>query len=257
MNHLAGGLLVERDVRGRQACTTQKIPDVDKDFTKVAFASGRKELELSASRAGIRTESMTDLSSAADGILLSLMLAGDEGAFTTLYRRRQGGIYRFALQMSGLHAVAEDVTQEVFLTLMREGGRYDAGRGSVAGYLLGIARNHVLRVLERSRVNVPLPGDDEPHPAGTADPMAEMARNETIKSVRLAVLALPAHYREVVVLCDLQEMDYLDVAEALGCAVGTVRSRLHRARGLLLGKLRAIRGEGPVARAALPERCTT
>jgi RNA polymerase sigma-70 factor (ECF subfamily) len=60
-----------------------------------------------------------------------------------------------------------------------------------------------------------------------------------IASVRQAVLALPPHYREVVVLCDLHEMSYADAAEALGCAVGTVRSRLHRARALLVEKLRA------------------
>ena len=214
-------------------------------------------LELSARRSGIHTEGMTDLNSLSDGALLSRMLAGDEAAFTTLYRRRQRTIYRFALQMSGSEAVAEDVTQEVFLTLMREGSRYRESRGSVTGFLFGIARNYVLRALERGRAHAPLPEDDEPHPAGRVDLLADLTRNETIASVRQAVLALPAHYREVVVLCDLQEMDYLDAADALGCAVGTVRSRLHRARGLLLEKLRAIRGEGPAARVAVPARCAT
>jgi hypothetical protein len=86
-----------------------------------------------------------------DTDLLRRMLAGDEEAFTALYRRRQGGVYRFALQMSGSEAVAEDVVQETFMVLMREGGNFDAGRGSVSAYLYGIARNHVLRAFDRER----------------------------------------------------------------------------------------------------------
>src|SRR6185503_13080621 len=73
-----------------------------------------------------------------------------------------------------------------------------------------------------------------------ADPLADLTRNEMVETVRAAVLALPAHYREVVVLCDLHEMSYLEAAEVLGCAIGTVRSRLHRARAILVEKLRVL-----------------
>ena len=69
-------------------------------------------------------------------------------------------------------------------------------------------------------------------------------RNETIGRVRQAVLSLPANYREVVVLCDLQEMSYEEAAAALRCAIGTVRSRLHRGRSLLMEKLREFRKPG-------------
>jgi RNA polymerase sigma-70 factor (ECF subfamily) len=72
----------------------------------------------------------------------------------------------------------------------------------------------------------------------TESPLEDLSRTETIESVRRSVLALPERYREVVVLCDLQEMSYVEAAEVLGCAVGTVRSRLHRARALLIEKLR-------------------
>jgi RNA polymerase sigma-70 factor (ECF subfamily) len=182
---------------------------------------------------------MTDLTALPDATLLRRMTAGDEAAFTVLYRRRQGGIYRYALQMSGSEAIAEDVTQEVFLLLIREGGGYDPSRGSVQAFLYGVARNHVLRVLERNRERIPLEEDVEPSTAAASDALANLTREEMLASVRQAVLALPAHYREVVVLCDLEEMDYAGAAAVLGCAVGTVRSRLHRARGLLLEKLRA------------------
>lgn len=185
-----------------------------------------------------------------DEELLRLSLAGDESAFAALYGRRQAGVYRFALQMCGSESVAEDVTQEVFMALIRESAaQFDASRGALSSYLYGIARNQVLRRLERERHFVPLDDEQEGADAAAAaerfvsrpDPLLEMARAETIESVRQAVLALPAHYREVVVLCELHEMSYAEAAEVLGCAVGTVRSRLHRARALLVERLGALR----------------
>jgi RNA polymerase sigma-70 factor (ECF subfamily) len=180
-----------------------------------------------------------------DAELLRLMLAGDEEAFTTLYRRRQGGVYRFALQMSGSEALAEDVVQETFIVLMRAGSGFDPSRGSVAAYLYGIARNHVLRAFERERALVQFDdeaeeGCDAPHENFIArhDPLGDLTRGETVERLRQAVLALPAHYREALVLCELHEMSYAEAADALGCAVGTVRSRLHRARAMLAEKLR-------------------
>jgi RNA polymerase sigma-70 factor (ECF subfamily) len=177
-----------------------------------------------------------------DADLLRLMMAGDEAAFTTLYRRRQGGIYRFALQMTGSPALAEDVTQEVFLVLMRQAVRFDPERGTVASFLYGIARNHMLRRLEQERRFVALAADDED--GGTienlcaeSDPHAELASKEAVETVRRAVLSLPERYREAVVLCDLHELSYEDAANIIDCAVGTLRSRLHRGRALLSEKL--------------------
>jgi len=180
-----------------------------------------------------------------DSELLRSMLAGDEEALALLYRRRQGGIFRFALQMSGSKTIAEDVTQEVFLFLMREGHVFDPARGSVSAFLMGVARNHVLRRLRVEHLLAPL-GDDSDddgpfvHPSSELCPLDDLTRAETIESVRKAVLSLPSKYREVVVLCELQDISYGETAEILGCAIGTVRSRLHRARALLLEKLRPV-----------------
>lgn len=190
---------------------------------------------------------MTVSTTPSDAELLRLMSAGDEDAFTTLYRRRHGGVYRFALQMSGSEAIAEDVTQEVFMVLMRDAQNYDPSRGSLAAYLYGIARNHVLRAFEKDRSFVALSDDAEDGDASNVhegliandDPLGDLTRGEMVERLRQAVLALPAHYREVVVLCELHEMSYLETADALGCAVGTVRSRLHRARSMLVEKMRA------------------
>jgi RNA polymerase sigma-70 factor, ECF subfamily len=179
-----------------------------------------------------------------DSELLRSMLAGDEEALSVLYRRRQGAVYRFALQMSGSKTVAEDVTQEVFLFLMRDGHVFDPARGSVSAFLLGVARNYVLRRMRVEQQLTPLGDDfddDVPvlHASTDLCPLEDLTRAETIESVRRAVLSLPSKYREVVVLCELQDISYGETAEILGCAIGTVRSRLHRARALLLAKLRS------------------
>ena len=178
-----------------------------------------------------------------DNDLLRLMLAGDEEALALLYRRRQGSVYRFALQMSGSRSIAEDVTQEVFLFLMREGHVFDDSKGTVGAFLLGVTRVHVRRRLRAEHRLEPLgddSDDDDLFMQSTTDvcPLEDLTRAETIESVRKAVLSLPPKYREVVVLCELQDVSYGETAEILGCAIGTVRSRLHRGRALLLAKLR-------------------
>jgi len=203
---------------------------------------------------------MTSKGQLSDSELLKLTLAGSEEALSILYCRRQHNIYQFALQMSGSPEISEDVTQEVFMVLIRQGGTFDETRGSLNSFLLGIARNLVRRKMNREQFYVSLDGDtddlripDECHQSRNLTD--ELARDETIELVRKAVLSLPARYREVVVLCDLQEMTYLEAASVLNCAVGTVRSRLHRARTLLLEKLRPISEGGSAAAALRSARC--
>ena len=194
-----------------------------------------------------------------DEDLLIRIHSGDENAFVSVYRRRQGAIYRFALHMSGSQTVAEDITQEVFLTLLRDAGGYDPERGSLSGYLFGIARKLVLRHVERGRLDVALDAGIEeaalPAMAVDEDPLAGLTRREGMEALRRAVLALPRRYREVVVLCDLEEMDYADAAVALGCPIGTVRSLLHRALALLLDKLNQERNGRTSVRSLNPARC--
>ena len=193
--------------------------------------------------------------------LLQAMRAGDEDALAALYRRRQPVIYLFALQMCGSQELAEDITQEVFMVLMREAHTFDPGRGSLSAFLMGIARHHVRRRLQRERFYVSMNETSDSDivtgegPVTALGPLDEMSRTEAIASVRRAVLALPERYREVVVLCDLQEMSYGETAEILGCAIGTVRSRLHRARALLIEKLRPAREEDAASATVKSTRC--
>jgi RNA polymerase sigma-70 factor (ECF subfamily) len=174
--------------------------------------------------------------------LLLRMLAGDEQAFTALYRRRHGAIYRFALQMTGSVVIAEDVTQEVFMELIEHGRRFDPSRGALRSFLYGVARNLVLRRIDKERPGN-LESGTEPameHFPAVEDALGDLTRRETIEQVRRAVSSLPAVYREAVVLCDLQDLSYDEAAQILNCPVGTVRSRLNRGRGMLAQKLRLL-----------------
>jgi RNA polymerase sigma-70 factor, ECF subfamily len=200
--------------------------------------SARQRESISKADADRRNQLMLESPSRSDGDLLRLLSNGDEKAFLEFYRKHQSLVYRFALQMSGKTQIAEEVTQDVFMVVMNSSARYDSERGSVAAFLYGIARNFVLRALERERPYVTVLAD-LPQVAAEQDIFGELAQNERIETLRKAVLALPPAYREVLVLCDLHERDYAEAASALGCAIGTVRSRLHRARALLAEKMRA------------------
>ena len=178
-----------------------------------------------------------------DDDLIAGIAGGDREAFAALYRRRRPDVYRFVLHVSGSPQVADDVSQDVFVAVINHAGRYRSGRSGVVPWLLGIARNHVRRWVAHERTAVSLANDDEePSAARTptvdTDPLANLSRRRDVAALRRAVLALPVKYREAVVLCDLHELSYAGAAAALGCAIGTVRSRLHRGRAMLAKRLR-------------------
>lgn len=166
---------------------------------------------------------------------------GDATAFSTLFARYQGPIFRYAAHMCGRDA-ADDVVQETFLAVLRGTGQYDASRGAVASYLFGIARHFVLkRLTSRELASFDRESDDQCCEISSELPtiLEVMTRIETIEAVRAAVRSLPTVYREVVVLCELQEMSYEAAAGIAECPIGTIRSRLHRAKALLTSKLSA------------------
>lgn len=177
-----------------------------------------------------------------DEDLLTLALAGDEDAFTALYRRRQAPVYRFALHMTGSPHVAEEVTQDVFVFLAQRGRDFDPTRAPLGAYLFGVARNYIRRARERSYSDALHTSPAEDHAdslVAEGDAVEDIARGQLSSAIWKAVLSLPEHYREVVVLCDLHESSYAEAAAALGCAIGTIRSRLHRAHEMLAKKLRS------------------
>ena len=169
-------------------------------------------------------------------------LAGSGEAMAALYRRHGGLVYRFTLQMSRDAAVAEEITQEVFLALLTQIGRFDAGRATLSTWLCGIARRQLWKYLERSEPAVLFDFDEE----SVAElrcpgdgPVELLLRCEAVAVVRAGMNALPPALREVVILCALEEMSYEQAAQVLDVPLGTVRSRLHRAKGQLARLLRA------------------
>src|SRR4029453_17068986 len=164
----------------------------------------------------------------ADSELQKRLLSGDKEAFAELYRRHQRNVYSFALQMTGARELAEDVTQEVFMLLIRETVLYDEKRGSLKSFLLGVTRNFVLRRLKQERAFVSIESAEDQSILESAEGES-LTQNESIREMHQAILGLPPHYREVVVLCELQELSYAEAAGVVGCAIGTIRSRLHRA----------------------------
>jgi RNA polymerase sigma-70 factor (ECF subfamily) len=180
---------------------------------------------------------MGDHEARPDRDLLRRFGAGDREAFTALYRAHYPAVFRFALYMTGDAIRAGEIVQDVFVWLVHHPGEFDPGRGELPAFLGGVARKLLQRRQNLERRWLPL---DEAALAPARGSGAEFARGmekrQDIAELRKAIAALPERYREALVLCDLEEKSYQQAAEELGCALGTVRSRLHRARELLVRK---------------------
>jgi RNA polymerase sigma-70 factor (ECF subfamily) len=178
---------------------------------------------------------MVEHSRIPDDLLIARIADGDRDAFAELYQRHRSIVCRFAAHMCGSTSAAEDVVHEAFVAVIESAARYRPGQTDARLWLLGIARNHARRARSVRRM---LSLQDEEESGASAltvesDPAGDLDRRRHLISLRKAIVALPVRYREVVVLCDLHELSYADAAAALGCAIGTVRSRLHRGRTLL------------------------
>jgi RNA polymerase sigma-70 factor (ECF subfamily) len=169
-----------------------------------------------------------------DRELLRRFRAGDRDAFTAIYRAHQACVFRFARLMTGDPMKAAEITQDVFVWLIHHPGDFDPERGSLSGFLVGVARKFLKRRYSEEQRWVPL---DEGMAETAAAQEPEDDGGHDADLLRQAIAALPVRYREVVVLCSLEGKSYDDAAAIVDCAVGTVRSRLHRARALLARKM--------------------
>jgi RNA polymerase sigma factor (sigma-70 family) len=193
----------------------------------------------------------------ADADLVVRAAAGDKEAFGAIFERYQHVVYRFARAMTGSRDAAEDVTQEVFVVLIRELHRYQPERAMLSTYLYGIARNVSRDRLRRDRRlltfltrGVMLTADVQPD-----DPFANVATVEIGIEVRRALARMPVKHREVVVLCDLHGLSYAEVGIVLRITTAAVRARLHRGRHLLRQRLlRTKPGGAQTARSSI--RCS-
>jgi RNA polymerase sigma-70 factor (ECF subfamily) len=180
----------------------------------------------------------------AENALLSRMKQGDEAAFVALYRRHRDAVYRFALLYCGSAAAAADVTQDTFIHFIGNPNQYDPTRGAIGAWLCGVARN-MARKQFRHREDATDPAtlqDDALLDEARIDrdtPLDRVLRSEAAEEVRHALAGIAPHYRDVLILCELSELTYAEAAQACGIDIGTVRSRLHRARAQLAQRLAA------------------
>jgi RNA polymerase sigma-70 factor (ECF subfamily) len=178
----------------------------------------------------------------AEHALLARMTRGDEGAFLALYRRHRDIVHRFALLYCGSPAAAADVTQDTFVHLITQPQQYDPARGGVGAWLCGVARNLARRQAGAREVATD-PADlfDDGHldkaQVDGDTPLERVLASESAEQVRRAVAAIAPHYRDVLILCELAELTYAEAAQVCGIDIGTVRSRLSRARAQLAQRL--------------------
>jgi RNA polymerase sigma-70 factor (ECF subfamily) len=203
---------------------------------------------------------MTTTSATNDTDLLRAMRGGAADAFSALYRRHQGPLYRFALLRCGSDATAADVVQEAFMGLLTERFRFDPLRGPLQAFLFGVARNLILKLEEGRQRHVALPsieaaqdGDDDAEldmqPDDDGGPLARLLDNEAAEQVRRALAHLAPHYRDVVILYEMHELSYAEIADICQVDIGTVRSRLSRGRAALAKRLAAWRTAPDLAQA--------
>ena len=167
-----------------------------------------------------------------------------QNQFEKLFQKSQRRAYNLALKLTGNTADAEDVTQDAFLRAWDNFETYDATR-SFEGWLFRIITNRVIDMRRRQKrvpmfsLDTPIYGDDEGQPlahefaAPYSDPMNIVIDPVMEEKLQSALEALPADYRQAIMLCDVEQRSYQEIADMMHCAIGTVRSRIHRARVML------------------------
>jgi RNA polymerase sigma-70 factor (ECF subfamily) len=166
-----------------------------------------------------------------DEKLLQQASCGDEAAFLALYERHRGTVFRFAYRMLGSAALAEELTHDCFLDLARRPAAFDPSRAALRTYLYAAVRNLAAKHFRRHGGEFPFDDlEDEPAAAEREGPLRKILDAELSEEVRKAIAALPPLQREVVVLVEYEELSLAETAAIVGADVGTVKSRLHRAR---------------------------
>jgi RNA polymerase sigma-70 factor (ECF subfamily) len=181
-------------------------------------------------------------SSLADQELLAAAARGDQAAFSQLYQRYRNRVYGFAYRMLRTQEVAEDVTHEAFLLLIRQPERYQAMRGSLLTFLCAVARNHIFQHLRRQERYAPEPVEtsgvcDDVVERRSSDPLSDLLERELAAMVEAALASLPVSQREALVLREYQELSYEEIAEVIGADTNVVKARLYRARQALSKRL--------------------
>ncbi len=171
---------------------------------------------------------------------MARLAAGDTSALHELYERHGRALLRFSSAMCRSRQAAEDLVHDTFVALLHGPHLFDPQHGTVFAYLCGVLRHRVSRHFRQQKRWVALTNEAEETVSHQPGPADEIARSEVSAVFRRALLELPLPHREIIALCDLEELPYHSVAAILDCPIGTVRSRLHRARALLTLRLASL-----------------
>ena len=170
--------------------------------------------------------------------------AGSQQEFERLFQRSQRRAYNLAYRLTGNAADAEDVAQDAYVRAWHNFESYDASR-SFEGWLFRIITNRVIDLRRRQKrvpmysLDTPIYGDEEGQPlahelaAPNSNPEEIVIGPILEEKLQSALAALPDDYRTAILLCDVEQRSYQDIAATMHCAIGTVRSRIHRARVML------------------------
>jgi RNA polymerase sigma-70 factor, ECF subfamily len=172
--------------------------------------------------------------------LLKQAAGGDRLAFDRLYARHHRAVFGFSWRFTKSVAAAEDITQDVFISLLDGARRFRSERSSLRNWLLGIARNQALKRVRKLSPETPLDSDGEAS-APQPTPLAEVLSREIDAAVQAAVASLPLLQREALILFEYEGLALAEIAAVTGAGLAAVKSRLHRARErlrLLLAPLR-------------------
>jgi RNA polymerase sigma-70 factor (ECF subfamily) len=182
-----------------------------------------------------------------DGELIPRCRRGDEAAWRELVARHTRRVFSMAYRFTGRVDEAEDLTQEVFVKVYQTLEQYREGDGAFGAWLGVVARHQAIDHYRRKRQERLRKVEDPETVERAADadegPLADLERGERVRFVQRAVLALPRDLREPLILCDLQGLPYDDIAATLALPLGTVKSRINRARLELAKRLLARRGD--------------
>lgn len=185
-----------------------------------------------------------------DADLLPRCRVGDEVAWRELVTRHTRRVFGLAYRFTGRVDEAEDLTQEVFVKVYQTLGRYRESDGPFGGWLMAVARNHAIDHYRRRKQERLRRADDpaalEAMPAREEHPIAGLEREERARLVHSGLQSLPLDLRLPLILCDLQGLPYEAIASELGIPLGTVKSRINRARlelaKRLVGRHRGLAG---------------
>lgn len=186
-----------------------------------------------------------------DQELLDRCLAGEDSAWEALLKVYTRKIYNLCYRFTGRVEEAEDLSQEVFIKVFQTLRSYNAAQGSFSTWLNRVARNHLVDHYRRSRKDrvtssledQTVPIEEKPDPQSA--PLGRVESRERRETLQRALDRLSPDLREAVILRDLQDLDYQEIAQVLGVPEGTVKSRINRGRlelGRLLKRIEGMRG---------------